>query len=151
MSRLASIAVRVESLPDPKPVAVPGSRGLGTLGVDALLAELAGLLERLATDQLAATIDLSSLPMGPQDRIELQAALGPGEVQVTLSAGGISTLHDTSVPGIWWTEHRDAGGNLTAELIDVTCIPSILVNDPAELPAAAAALRALVAARQAGA
>ena len=150
MNRLASIAVRVESLPDLKPVAVPGSRGLGSGGVDALLAELAGLVERLATDQLGATIDLRSLPMGPQDRIELLRTLGPGEVQATLSAGGLSTLRDTSIPGIWWTEHRDAGGNVTAELIDVTCIPPILANDPAELPGAAAALRALIAARQAG-
>lgn len=151
MSRLAAIPVRVESLPAPagSPAAVPVTRGIGPGGIDAVLAELAGLVERLAAEQVASTIDLRSLPLSPEDRIELQRVLGTGEVHVTLTAGGESTLCDTSIPGIWWTQHHDAAGAPSAELIEVTRIPPILVNDPGELAGAGAALRALMAARRA--
>jgi hydrogenase-1 operon protein HyaF len=148
MNRLAAIAVRLESLPGAaSPLPPPAPAGRGNC-VDAILSELAGLLERLDTHQVAATLDLRSLPMSPADRAELQRVLGPGELRATLVASGESTIVDTAIPGIWWTRHHDATGTLTAELLEVTRIPPILVNDPGELPAASAALRALIAARQ---
>jgi hydrogenase-1 operon protein HyaF len=132
VSRLSDIAVRIEA-----PVR---SGGLGG-GIAAVLAELIGMLERVAVGGDAAAIDLRSLPMSPEDRIELQATLGQGEVQATLSAGGISTLRETGVSGVWWVEHRDRQGELVAELIEVTAIPQILEASNEEMAAGASALR----------
>jgi hydrogenase-1 operon protein HyaF len=136
MSRLAEIPIRIE------PPAATG--GLGG-GVTAILYEIVRLLERLATLAEPAAIDLRSLPMSPQDRTELQHALGEGEVLATLHAQGISNIHETRVPGVWWVEHRDQAGELIAELIEVTRVPEILASPADEIAAGAHALREQIA------
>jgi hydrogenase-1 operon protein HyaF len=145
MTRLRDIAVRIE-------VAAPAaaepphggpalqSGGLGG-GVTAILAELAARLERLATCGDTALIDLRSLPMSPVDRIELREVLGQGEVTATLDAQGASTLRETAFAGVWWIEHRDRDGKITAELFDVNLVPKILGSTSEDVAIAAAALR----------
>jgi hydrogenase-1 operon protein HyaF len=137
MSRLAEIPIRIEP-----PVAAGGLGG----GVTAILHEIVRLLEQLATLEEPAAIDLRSLPMSPQDRTELQHALGEGEVQATLNAEGISRIHETRVPGVWWVEHRDKQGELIAELIEVTRVPAILASASDEIAAGARALREQISA-----
>jgi hydrogenase-1 operon protein HyaF len=132
MSRLSDIAVRVE--------APARTGGLGG-GVQAVLSELLGMLETLTSGGKSATIDLRSLPMSPQDRIELQSVLGEGELQATLSADGISTLRETGVSGVWWIAHHDREGELIAELIEVTTVPAILEASLDDVAASARTLR----------
>ena len=148
MSRLTDIPIRIESpdrIQSPRLTESPRAvAGLGG-GVMAILAELVGLLERLASGELPASIDLRSLPMSPQDRIALQSALGDGEVQATLDAQGLSSIRETRVPGLWWVEHRDPRGEIIAESIEVTRIPQILMSALDEIGAGAAALRAQIA------
>jgi HupH hydrogenase expression protein len=135
MSRLAEIPIRIE------PAATGGLGG----GVTAILHEIVRLLERLATLEEPAAIDLRSLPMSPQDRTALQYALGEGEVLATLNADGISNIHETRVPGVWWVQHHDRQGELTAELIEVTRVPEILASAFDEIAAGARALREQIA------
>jgi hypothetical protein len=132
MSRLSEIPIQIE----------PAIRvgGLGG-GVTAILSELVNLLERLASGEVCAAIDLRSLPMSTQDRSELRRALGEGEVQVTLNADGISNIRETHVPGVWWVEHHDRHGELIAELIEVTRMPHILMSATDEIALGAVALR----------
>ncbi len=50
-----------------------------------------------------AAIDLRSLPMSPQDRIELERVLGEGEVQATVKARwSLERSGKRGVSGIWW-------------------------------------------------
>jgi hydrogenase-1 operon protein HyaF len=135
LSRLGDIPVRIEAAP---------TGGLGG-GVAAILSELAALLERFAEDQRAAAIDLRSLPMSPQDRVELQRALGKGEVQATVEAEGLSNIRETRIAGLWWVEHRDRQGELIAELLEVTRVPEILASAVDEIAASGRALRAQLA------
>jgi hydrogenase-1 operon protein HyaF len=132
MSRLSDIAIIVEA-----PVRNGGLGG----GVAAVLSELVGMLEKVASGGERATIDLRSLPMSPEDRIELQATLGQGEVQATLNADGISRFRETGVSGVWWVEHHDRHGELIAELIEVSAIPLILEASTEEMALSAHALR----------
>jgi len=136
MTRLSEIPIRIEP-----PAEV---RGLGG-GVAAVLSELVSLLERLATGEAPAVIDLRSLPMSAKDRAALQRTLGEGEVQATLNAEGLSTIRETKVPGVWWVEHRDRDGELIAELIEVTRMPQILMSATDEIASGARALRAQIA------
>lgn len=106
-----------------------------------------GLLETLVAGGPSATIDLRSLPMSPQDRNELQFALGEGEVKATLDADGLSTLRETGVCGIWWIEHRDRHGELIAELLEVARVPYILESAPDELARGAGELRTRISLR----
>jgi hydrogenase-1 operon protein HyaF len=150
VSRLSEIPVRVEGLvrtsaqvPTAAVAATPAPAlpGLGG-GIAAILSELATLLERLATQGESAMIDLSSLPMSDNDRIELQRVLGTGEVCATLDAQGLSTVRETGFAGVWWIDHRNASGEPLAELLEVGLCPQILASAPDEVLSAAGALRA---------
>ena len=136
MSRLLDIPIRVE-----QPVRTGGLGG----GVAAILSELVGMLEILAGGGPPATIDMRSLPMSPQDRIELQSVLGNGEIVATLAADGLSAFRETRVSGVWWVEHRDRHGELIAELLDVARFPPILQSDLGEIRASALQLRERIA------
>lgn len=150
MNRLGEIPIRIEGpgLPGgPAPSeGSPPSGGLGG-GVSAILTELATLLEQLAQRQIPAAIDLRSLPMSPQDRADLQRVLGDGEVQATVNADGLSSIRETSFPGVWWVTHRNAQGEMIAELLDVTHVPMMLASAPDEIAVAARKLRERVSLR----
>lgn len=147
MSRLTDIPIRIEPRTPLQPQVQGESPltagGLGG-GVTAILFELVGHLERLAHHKTSATIDLRSLPMSPKDRIELQRALGEGEVQATVTASGLSNIRETRVPGVWWVEHRDRDGELIAELIEVTQVPEFLTSATDEIASGARKLRAQI-------
>lgn len=132
----SSGTVRVES-----PDAVADGRTIGG-GVAAILTEIATLLERVAATGEAAAIDLRSLPMNAADRRQLLEALGPGEVEITLRADGDSSIRETGVQGVWWTEHRDRNGALIACYIEIARVPEILLVPAEELRRGAERLRA---------
>jgi hydrogenase-1 operon protein HyaF len=141
VSRLTDIPVRIEpSGPIERP-----EGGLGG-GVAAILSELATLLERLVRGEPSRSIDLRSLPMSPQDRGELQRALGDGEVQATVDAQGISKMRETRIAGVWWVEHFDEQGELVAELLEVSRVPEMLASASDEIAAGVRDLRAQITA-----
>jgi hydrogenase-1 operon protein HyaF len=139
MSRLAQIPIRVE----PRDLAAP----TGTIGggVMAILIEIATQLDRLADGGEPSAIDLRSLPMSQADRDQLLEALGPGEVTITLLADGESTIRETGVLGVWWSEFRDRGGAVIAAFIEIARVPTILTVELDELRHGAQQLRAGVA------
>ena len=135
MKRLADIPVRID----------PARRGGLGGGVSAVLSEIVGMLEGIAAGGPAATIDLRSLPMSPDDRTQLQQALGKGEVQATIDAEGLSNIRETHVSGVWWVEHRDRQGELVAELLEITRVPGILEIALDEICTSARELRERIA------
>lgn len=136
--RLAQIPVRIEGLPARSETGTIGG------GVSAILTEIATLLERVAATGEAAAIDLRSLPMSPADRSQLLEALGPGEVEITLRADGDSSIRETGLQGVWWTEHRDRNGALVACFIEIARAPEILLVPAEELRRGAQRLRTTV-------
>jgi hydrogenase-1 operon protein HyaF len=138
---LTDIPVRIEPLARLQDPAM--TAGLGG-GIVAILSELVSLLEVLAADASASSIDLRSLPMSPADRAQLQHVLGEGEVQATLTAQGISRIRETRVPGVWWVEHFGQDRELVAESIEVTVIPDILKAAADEIGLAACDLRSRI-------
>lgn len=101
-----------------------------------LLHEIGVLLTDLVTTGKSASIDLRSLPMLPDDYEKLREALGQGEVSATVDALGPSQVRETAIHGVWWVTHRNADGEVTAEFIEVTCLPEILKTHPADARAA---------------
>lgn len=140
MSRLSGIPVRIEPRNPEASMATIGG------GVKAIVAEIASLLERVAGGGDSSAIDLRSLPMSSADRDQLFGLLGPGEVTITLQAGGESTIRETSVHGVWWSDHRDRSGEVIASFIEVARVPAILVVDLDELKRGAQQLRSGIAA-----
>lgn len=153
MSRLAEIPIRVEGVSTATGGCGSNSRDIddgATIGggVAAILHEIASRLENLAAGGEVDAIDLRSLPMSPTDREQLLAALGPGEVTITLRAEGESTIRETDIHGVWWTELRDPGGGVIAAYIEIARVPTILAVEDDELKRGAGSLRRAARARQ---
>jgi len=139
MSQLQEIAIKV----------VEPETGLSG-NADALLQEIAQLLAQLVGQGRTGAIDLQSLPLTPADRSHLLAQLGEGEVRAEVQALGSSEVRETSYRGVWWVTHRNARGELSAELIEVTPLPEILATDRDEVADALARLQASLAATTTG-
>ena len=135
MKGLTAIPIRVEPRDS---AATTGTIGGG---VTAILIEIAAQLDRLADDGEPGAIDLRSLPMSSDDREQLLDALGPGEVTITLQGDGESTICETGVHGVWWSEFRDRGGALIAAFVEIARVPTILPVEPDELRRGAQSLR----------
>ncbi|MDH4108609.1 MAG: hydrogenase expression/formation protein [Gammaproteobacteria bacterium] len=107
---------------------------------DAILMEIAELLERLVDEGINGAIDLRSLPMSDEDRACLEERLGFGEVSATLDVAGPTEILETAYTGVWWIRHLDGKGRVTAEQIAVTRVPDILISPPEDMRNAAARL-----------
>lgn len=142
MSALPRIPIRVESAP-PDP-------GFGTIGggVEAVLVEIATLLDRVAAGGEPGAIDLRSLPISPSEHLQLADALGQGELTITLEAEGRSTLRETGIRGVWWNEYRDPNDEVVAVFIEVAKVPAIVPAEPGDLQSGAHALRANIKRRR---
>ena len=98
-----------------------------------LLRELVELVRRLLDHGETAAIDLSALPLTPADLDWLREKLGPGEIAVTLQAGGESTLNETACAGIWWVTHRNEQGAVTSQFIEVAFVPELVKAHPQDV------------------
>lgn len=104
---------------------------------DALLREIAVLLQAFAESGAGAIIDLASLPLTPADRRELEERLGRGEVTATVDVAGLSEVWETAYSGAWWVRHLGAGERIAAESIVIAAVPDILAAHPDDARAAA--------------
>lgn len=110
--------------------------------VDALLMEVAGLLEKFISHREHGCIDLLGLPLSSNCLSTLELRLGRGEVSVRLDASGVSEIRETGFPGVWWTRHVDEAGRLVAMLIEVAPVPDILMADIYEMETGLSRIRA---------
>lgn len=101
--------------------------------VDALLMEVADLLERFLNGERAGAIDLLGLPLSPACLAALEARLGEGEISALLRVSGASQIRETAFPGVWWTRHMDETGRVVGLLIEVADVPEILRADKADM------------------
>ncbi|MDK9696114.1 MAG: hydrogenase expression/formation protein [Siculibacillus sp.] len=104
---------------------------------DAVFAELAHALSRLAATGEEMVVDLRSLPFGPTDLAALSERLGTGEVTCTLEVAGRSEVRETGFAGIWWVRHLGDGDEVAGEEVHVTRIPEILSSHPDDVAFAA--------------
>ncbi|MGD8827826.1 MAG: hydrogenase expression/formation C-terminal domain-containing protein [Gammaproteobacteria bacterium] len=141
MTSLSEIGVRVE------PAGTSSALGAG---LDAVLFEIAGMLEQLAETGESGAIDLSTLPMAPGDLTRLREELGSGEVSMSLAIGGRTEVRETAVQGVWWITHYDQRDEVSLEAIEVAPVPVLIPADRDEILAGAATLRSRLADRHGG-
>lgn len=123
MTRLAEIAVRVES----RPAEHSAANALP------ILHEIRHALARLRHNAEPTIIDLNAMPFGPGDEARLLEVLGQGEVSAVLDALGESRVRETAFPGVWLVEHHAPDGTRLAFHIEITRIPQLLQTPPEDL------------------
>jgi hydrogenase-1 operon protein HyaF len=111
-----------------------------------ILHEIRHGLKRLVETGENTLIDLKAIPFGPGDEERLLSLLGRGEIEATLDALGPSRIRETSIPGVWVVDHRNADDERIALHIEITTVPEILRTQPQDLQDAVAALDARIAA-----
>lgn len=119
----------------------------GTLA-EAVLTEVAELLERFVATGETGAIDLRGLPMTDADTQRLEELLGRGEVHAQLEVVGHSEVRETAYSGVWWVRHRGTDARVAAEEIVVTRVPAILMTHEDDARAAAERLREAIARKE---
>ncbi len=123
MSGLEHMGIRVEG---PEPMSSTGN----TLP---LLHEIRHALDRLLSTGESTVIDLSGIPMGPQDEEQLFASLGTGEVEARLETLGSSIIRETGISGVWVVAHSNVEGEAIGKFIEVAFVPAILEAQPEDV------------------
>lgn len=124
---------------------VPAEEALPAAGptpaVHALLRELAEALEAFACDGETHIIDLRSLPIRLEEHEMLREWLGVGEVSIEIDSLGVTSIHETAFPGIWWVIHRNREGEIMTQQVEVTHCPAIIRSQPEDIDDARDRLR----------
>jgi hydrogenase-1 operon protein HyaF len=114
----------------------------------ALLRELADHLESIAQEGGRHVVELTNLPITPQDIILLDRMLGTGEVTATVHASGDTEIRETHFPGLWWVRYLGSEGNLITQQLEIAATPLILEAHADDMRASADAVRKLFDQRQ---
>lgn len=125
-------------------VVMPSAPPAETGNAPILLREIATMARRLAETGEGDAIDLAALPLTAADRIWLRERLGEGEVAVTLNTDGVSNLHETACPGVWWVTHRNANDAVVSEFIEVAFVPEVVKAHPDDVKSGLAYLESLI-------
>ncbi len=108
----------------------------------AVLREIEALLQKLVEEGEESSIDLSGLPLTPEDYDLLEEALGEGEVVAEVHSLGPTRIHETGIPGVWWVTHYNSDDEVLAEFIEVAWCPEILLTPEDDVKDGLEALRA---------
>ncbi len=103
--------------------AEPGS------SAQAIIAQIEACALRFAETGEENSIDLRCLKSIPQERDILATLLGRGEVSAIVEALGLTEIHETAVPCVWWVRHRNADEEIVGELIEIAEIPEVMLGD----------------------
>ena len=122
MGGLDSIAIKVVA-----------TDAVATGNLRPLLHEIRHALSRLLATGESSAIDLSGLPLAPDEERELLDFLGEGEIELKLDALGPSVIRETRYAGVWLVVHRNLDDQLMAKFIEVTFVPEILKSPAAEV------------------
>lgn len=108
----------------------------------AVLREVENLLQKLVEEGEESSIDLSGLPLTPEDYDLLEETLGEGEVVAEVHSLGPTRIHETGIPGVWWVTHYNDEDEVLAEFIEVAWCPEILLAPEDDVKDGLEALRA---------
>lgn len=116
--------------------------GVPSGNAEALVREIETLLDNLLRTGEGGALDLRSLPLNATDREALRVRLGRGEVDIRMDLAGLSSIHETGVPGVWWIAHHDPAGQLVSEFIEVAYAPDLIAVGPDDVERGLAQWRA---------
>jgi hydrogenase-1 operon protein HyaF len=116
----------------------------GAMNAPALLRELQHRLrERVATDP-AHVINLTLLPLTPEDLATLQQHLGHGPVTILSRGFGNCRIGATALRDIWRVQYFNSMDTLILDTIEVTDVPAVALAAAEDFPDIADRLRELV-------
>lgn len=95
----------------------------GVMNAPALLTELQDAVRRHREGAPAHVINLTLLPLVPEDVDVLQAALGTGAVVILSRGYGNCRITSTRLANTWWVRYYNSSDQLILNTIEVTDMP----------------------------
>lgn len=94
--------------------------------------------------QAAHVINLTLLPLSPEDVAFLDEVLGTGPVSILSRGYGECRITSTAVPEVWWVRYYNSTGKLILNTLEVVEIPIVACAAPEDLESSARRLRDLL-------
>lgn len=104
---------------------VPPPLGEGVMNAPAVLSELNDVVARRQPTDPAHIINLTLLPMTPQDLDYLGHALGVGPVVILSRGYGNCRITKTRLRDTWWVQYFNSTDKLILNTIEVTRLPDV--------------------------
>ena len=116
----------------------------GVINSPALLVELDEKVRRHRAGDCAHVINLSLLPLSPQDLLLLGARLGVGPVTLLSRGYGNCRIGSTACRSVWWIKYYNSEDALILNTIEVAAIPEVAVAAAEDIADSAVRLREIV-------
>jgi len=106
------------------PLAVAPRDAAGLMNAPALLAEIVDQSARERAGEPAHVINLTLLPVSPQDLAWLADALGAGPVTLLSRGYGNCRISGTRLANVWWVRYFNSMDKLILDTIEVVGVPA---------------------------
>ncbi len=97
----------------------------GMMNAPAVLNELQDRSRQHRPGQVAHVINLSLLPMSPEDLEYLYDAFGGGTVSILSRGYGNCRITSTRLPNVWWVQYFNSMDKLILNTIEVADMPAV--------------------------
>ncbi len=105
----------------------------GLMNAPAVLNELAHRAARYQPGSQAHVINLTLLPMTPEDLSAIDAALGQGPVTILSRGFGNCRISSTRVANVWRVQYFNTMETLILNIIEVSDVPAVALAAPEDI------------------
>jgi len=109
-----------------------------------ILTEVSEHVTSCRPGQAAHIINLTLLPLSPEDVAFLDEVLGTGPVSILSRGYGECRIASTAVPDVWWVRYYNSTGKLILNTLEVVDVPIVACAAPEDLESSARRLRDLL-------
>lgn len=98
-----------------------------------LLVEIAAAIDRNRTDGTEHSINLTLLPMSPEELDFIDKRLGRGPIDILSGAYGKCQVISTQCHHVWWVRYYNSMGKLILNTLEITAVPQVVAAAPEDL------------------
>jgi hydrogenase-1 operon protein HyaF len=122
----------------------PDTAPEGVMNGQAILTELGERCAAFQPGDPPHAVNLTLLPLSPEDIAFLDETLGRGRVHVLSRGYGNCEVIGTRVPNLWWVRYTNSMGTEILNTIEVTDIPAVACAAPEDLADTAERLSSII-------
>lgn len=100
-------------------------RSAGLMNAPAVLTEVVGKAKAFRKGNTAHVVNLTLLPISPEDLECLTQTLGVGAVTILSRGYGNCRISSTKLPNVWWVQYFNSMDTLILNTIEVSEVPEV--------------------------
>jgi hydrogenase-1 operon protein HyaF len=100
-------------------------KSAGMMNAPAVLAEILSKAKTFMAGDAAHVVNLTLLPMSPEDMDVVTMTLGVGAVTILSRGYGNCRITSTQLPNVWWVQYFNSMDALILNTIEVSAVPEV--------------------------